>query len=197
MAKPQKDKTDRRIYKTRKNLKATLVALMSEQPFEKINIKMLCDRASTSRVTFYTYYDDKYDLLQDVFLDMNSSAVTHFKALQAQNNPGDDFLLCLQNLLDAILTSEQETFCSPQYLLRNTDTILFYYRFLTRNIEQFEVAFPQKMKTRYPMHQLNAFLAVGLWSFLHEDGSAEIAPDSRRYANNLIHDLVNSDIFRA
>lgn len=195
MAKAQRAKTDKRVYKTIKNLKQTLVALMKERPFDKINVKMLCERASTSRVTFYTYYDDKYDLLQDVFQDMNDSAAAGFRTLQGRNNPGNDFSLCLQNLLEAILASEQELFCSPEYLLRNTDTILFYYRFLTKNIETFEISFPQKMQTRYPVHQLNAFLAVGLWSFLHADGTAEIDPDSRQYAGRLIRDLVASDIF--
>jgi len=195
MAKATAEKTDKRIYKTRRNLKETLVVLMAERPFDKINISMLCDRACTSRVTFYTYYDDKYDLLEDVFEDMNRSAVEHFQTLQTHSDP-NDFSLCLQNLLDAIFASEKEIFHSPEYLLSNPDMLLFYYRFLTQNLEKFEITFPEQMKTRYPIRSLNAFLAVGLWSFLHADGTAQAPAEAHRYAHSLICDLVNSDIFR-
>lgn len=46
---------DRRVIKTKKNLKATLIEMMGEIPFEQISITELCKRAEISRITFFTH----------------------------------------------------------------------------------------------------------------------------------------------
>ena len=57
---------DRRILKTKKNLKRTLIELLSQKAFEQISVKELCETAQTSRITFYTHYNDKYHMSFDV-----------------------------------------------------------------------------------------------------------------------------------
>lgn len=47
---------DRRVIKTKKNLKATLIEMMGEISFEQISITELCKRAEISRITFYAHY---------------------------------------------------------------------------------------------------------------------------------------------
>ena len=49
---------DRRIKKTKKNLKATLIEMLADMPFEQITITSLCSQADISRITFYTHYSD-------------------------------------------------------------------------------------------------------------------------------------------
>ena len=61
---------DRRIKKTKRALKNTLIEMMTELPFEQISITALCDRAEISRITFYSHYNDKYALVDDIFQDM-------------------------------------------------------------------------------------------------------------------------------
>ncbi len=39
------------------------MTLMTEQEFETISVKEVCDRAMVHRTTFYKHYEDKYDLL--------------------------------------------------------------------------------------------------------------------------------------
>ena len=56
---------DRRVIKTKKNLKATLIEMMGEISFEQISITELCKRAEISRITFYAHYSDKYALADD------------------------------------------------------------------------------------------------------------------------------------
>ena len=64
-------KEDKRIVKTKRELKRTLAELLREKPFEQISVKEICDRSSTSRITFYTHYKDKCDLLNDLFKDFS------------------------------------------------------------------------------------------------------------------------------
>ena len=65
---------DKRIIKTKKGLREALKSLLDEKPFDKINVTEICARSQTSRVTFYTYYNDKYDLLTDLYHSLADEA---------------------------------------------------------------------------------------------------------------------------
>ena len=53
-------RTGRRIVT---GLTDAMFALASEQPFERIRVNAICERADYPRATFYNYFSDKYDLL--------------------------------------------------------------------------------------------------------------------------------------
>ena len=61
---------DRRITKTKRSLKEAMVSMLSKEDFEHISITELCREAEVSRITFYSHYNDKYALLDDIFNDM-------------------------------------------------------------------------------------------------------------------------------
>lgn len=54
---------DLRVRRTHKLLYNALLGLMEKQPFENITVKQICDLAMVHRTTFYTHFNDKYDLL--------------------------------------------------------------------------------------------------------------------------------------
>ncbi len=81
---------DKRVAKTKRNLKETMIELLQEMPFEKITVTELCRRGETSRITFYTYYEDKYALVNEMFADYIQEADQNYHDLQARNNPGGD-----------------------------------------------------------------------------------------------------------
>lgn len=60
----EKQTADRRIRKTKKLLRDTLIELMNEKPLEKISVKDLTERADLNRGTFYLHYLDIFDLLE-------------------------------------------------------------------------------------------------------------------------------------
>ena len=94
---------DRRIIKTKRSLKQALCTLLAEKPFEQLTVKDICAQSSISRITFYTHYTDKFDLLGDLFLDFSEAAIARFQAFQAENNPKKDAYVSCQNLLDSLL----------------------------------------------------------------------------------------------
>ena len=61
---------DKRILKTKKILKQTFMDMLSKKSFEKITVKSICENADISRITFYSHYDDKYDLVSDISEDL-------------------------------------------------------------------------------------------------------------------------------
>lgn len=60
-------KTDLRVIKTKKMLYQALISLLTKKSFDKIKITDICQEALINRSTFYAHYDDKYDLLEDLF----------------------------------------------------------------------------------------------------------------------------------
>ena len=54
---------DRRPAKTRTALLGALTDLMSVQDWDEINVSAICERANTSRSTFYAHFNTKSDLL--------------------------------------------------------------------------------------------------------------------------------------
>ena len=58
-------KKDLRIIKTRKALYNAFEELMKSKPFEQIKVSDICKKALINRSTFYSHYNDKYELLVD------------------------------------------------------------------------------------------------------------------------------------
>lgn len=58
------EKTDRRIRKTKAQLRASLAKLMEKKSINEISVKELVDEADINRSTFYLHYTDIYNMLE-------------------------------------------------------------------------------------------------------------------------------------
>lgn len=67
--------TDLRVIKTLRQIDNALLTLLSDMPFEKITVDLLCQVALVNRSTFYKYYKSKFDLM-DQYL---SRTLTEFR----------------------------------------------------------------------------------------------------------------------
>lgn len=59
------EKNDLRVRRTYKLLRDAMIELIKEKPFDKISVTDICDRAMVHRATFYTHFEDKYQLLNN------------------------------------------------------------------------------------------------------------------------------------
>jgi Transcriptional regulator len=59
-------KSDRRTKYTKMVIKQALLDLMAENTLNKITVTDICKQADINRGTFYTYYSDPYDLLNQI-----------------------------------------------------------------------------------------------------------------------------------
>ena len=64
MKDPHHNKSTSKVNKTKKILEDALGALLEEKPFEEIRVIDICSKANMHRSTFYTYFNDKYELLK-------------------------------------------------------------------------------------------------------------------------------------
>ncbi|WP_241522238.1 TetR/AcrR family transcriptional regulator [Staphylococcus intermedius] len=60
-----------------------MLELLNEKQFNVITIQMICERAEINRSTFYRYFEDKYDLLYYVSLEI-SERLGHYAHSEAQ-----------------------------------------------------------------------------------------------------------------
>jgi AcrR family transcriptional regulator len=59
-------RADIRVQVTRKILRDSLIGLMETKSILQISVKEICERAGVSSSTFYTYYNDQFDLLRQI-----------------------------------------------------------------------------------------------------------------------------------
>ncbi len=62
----ESQKIDRRILKTKRQLRHGLAELLQIKKINKITVRELCDLIDINRTTFYTHYHDIYDLLEQI-----------------------------------------------------------------------------------------------------------------------------------
>ncbi len=65
--KDPESKLDPRVMRTRALLQNAMIELVTERGYEPITIQDITDRATLNRATFYLHYQDKDDLLINVF----------------------------------------------------------------------------------------------------------------------------------
>lgn len=88
----KKNKTDRRIQRTRQALRKALLELNKEKGYDSISVEEITQRANLGRATFYLHYKDKEDLLVDEF-----SEIVNRRALIISEIPFSSWLPELEN----------------------------------------------------------------------------------------------------
>jgi AcrR family transcriptional regulator len=101
MAQPIKNKTDRRIQRTRQSLRTALHELIKEKGYDAISTEEITERANVGRATFYLHYKDKEDLLLEEFSEMANEKVQVLSEIP----------------FSAWLQSEEDTHTAPPLLI--------------------------------------------------------------------------------
>ena len=58
--------TDRRVLRTKKNIRQTFLQLLSEKSLTQLTVKELSEQADINRKTFYMYYSNIEDILSEL-----------------------------------------------------------------------------------------------------------------------------------
>ncbi|ANA82582.1 TetR/AcrR family transcriptional regulator [Paenibacillus glucanolyticus] len=75
-----KNMTDRRIIRSKEALKQALLSLLSQKSFSSISITEIVELANYNRGTFYTHYDNKEALLDDILTPLMEELVASYRA---------------------------------------------------------------------------------------------------------------------
>ncbi len=184
---------DKRIMKTKKALKESLFLLLQKKNFDSIKITEICENALVSRNTFYNYYADKYALLEDCFADYEENFLKEFDERQKKNNAGHDVEKSFLNLIDTFFDNEHIT--ESVSILSSFDLAAMYYRSVMKILEKYEDRYSKFMNPDYDLRQLNSFLVLGFWGFIHMKPNSN-KKETREKTRKLMKDLLKSPIFR-
>lgn len=83
---------DRRVRRTKKSIRQALTSLLREKSLQNITVKEIADRADINRGTFYTYYHDVYDIVEQLKNEMFEQlceVAEHATPADIMNNPLD------------------------------------------------------------------------------------------------------------
>lgn len=74
--------SDLRVRRTQKLLREALIALIEERGFDATTVGEIAERAMVSRAAFYRHYQDKYDLVENIFEEMVAEVMREIDPLR-------------------------------------------------------------------------------------------------------------------
>ena len=188
---------DKRIAKTKKNLKNAMLAMLGEKDFEHITITELCRAAEISRITFYSHYSDKYALLDEIFDDMLKLGTEDYYRRQRENNPTGRLAAGYVNMLDAILQLYSDRFdffrhTNPE---KNPYLASRLYSIVLETVEQHTLHVKKRMRLKYSPRKIAGFVCFGMFGFVNESREENTPMDELLpQARVLLTDLIRSGI---
>ena len=163
----KKEKSDIRIRFTKKMIQESLVELMAEKSILNIRVQEICDSAGISRSTFYTYYDDQYDLLRQIeeqtFRGIENVVL---KIRMNFKKSGKISPIGLEEAMKGFVQYIAENNDSIQVLLSENGDYLFQKRFFRDNVEQFRELREVKRKNLVDDETLKCYSLVMAGGFL-------------------------------
>ncbi len=95
-------KTDIRTKYTKKVIRECFFELLKENPLNKITVKAICEKADINRTTFYRYYKDPFDLMEQIENEMMAAFRSHAKATMPV-----DMKSALETMFSAIIHNQE------------------------------------------------------------------------------------------
>ncbi|MBE5891539.1 MAG: TetR/AcrR family transcriptional regulator [Lachnospiraceae bacterium] len=187
---------DKRVIKTKRNIKHTMIAELGKTGFNKITVTDICKHGQISRITFYTYYNDKYDLIEEMFRDYVKEADDDYHVLIKNVDLTDRFSR-YEILLECILNLYYNNIEFFSHAVADENPYLFseFYRHIFMKVQDY-IERHNELKPKYSSRQTAALLCNGVWTFITESRAMGL-PDKtvRRDARNCYKVLLESDLF--
>lgn len=96
------NKTDLRVIKTKKAIYDALILLMKDKTFEQIKVSDICSKALINRSTFYSHYNDKYELLVDFINQLKTNILMVLEKNKNILSPKEYYIELIKILMDHI-----------------------------------------------------------------------------------------------
>lgn len=155
-------KEDIRILKTKRDLRAGIVSLLKNRPFEKITVCDICEQSIINRMTFYKHYMDKKDLLEDVIkVTKNKFLVGDFSDDEAYEYPAKTLTLAFTKTVNSCIESKDELIAIGEY-----DKNLIWqivYKPLEDAVRRVVKLYDERVKpSKFPTELVSVFICGGL-----------------------------------
>ena len=126
-------KNDLRVIKTKNILYSTLLELMKEKQFEEIKVSDICSHALINRSTFYSHYNDKYELLEEYINTLKDSFIEELSKNKNINN-NKQYYIELIKLFFNHIDEKRNIYISAMINNRNSITMDIIYDVLNHEV---------------------------------------------------------------
>lgn len=159
------DKIDARIVKTRRDLRSALVTLLQKNNFDKISVSDICAEAMVNRMTFYKHYKDKYDLLNDLILNVKANIIRRMEKEHSDVTLQNDTLEFTLSLIEAIIDECLEQRSLAASLNDNELVLTMISTTIEKSVSNLLKELNRQHPLRYPIEILSVSI-TGAASFL-------------------------------
>ena len=128
-------KTDHRTKYTRKVICDSFLEILETTPIQRITVKAICEKADINRSTFYRYYKDPYDLLDQLMEELWESLLQEISETSRKT--------VKQGLEDMFLAIKNERIHYITLLSVNTGTD-YYQQMTNRSFEILKSGFQNR-----------------------------------------------------
>ena len=193
-------KEDMRTKRTKKALKKALTELMIIDSIEKISVTDICVKAEINRVTFYTHYNDKYELLHELLSDICDLIDRENQIYYQKHKTGDliaDYTSMISHSIYKICFQNKELINS---LNHNADPIfekMIEEIIIKEGIKTINLL-KDKLDIYYPNRFIIEFLIGGFKKLVFEYALTEQNLTEKEffmYFDKLFYSLLKSEIF--
>ncbi|HTK11694.1 MAG TPA: TetR/AcrR family transcriptional regulator [Ktedonobacteraceae bacterium] len=87
-----------RVRRTQKLLREALIELIEERSFDALTIGELTERAMVSRAAFYRNYQDKYDLVEQIFEEAMSALLNAVGEMGPEQHPPEVWVTFFEHI---------------------------------------------------------------------------------------------------
>lgn len=156
-------KVDLRVVKTKRLLYATLLELMKEKTFEEIKVSDICNKALVNRSTFYSHYQDKYDLFSELVMDIKNVLAIELSKNKKINSVKDYYIEMMSIFIDYI-ENNKDIYKAILVNNKNSITMDIVYDVMNEDIHKHIAEFGNIMNKNIPIEIITRFYLGGVFN---------------------------------
>lgn len=184
-------KTDLRVIKTKNLIYNTLIELMKDKTFEEIKVSDICNKSLINRSTFYSHYEDKYDLLVDFINSLKNEFISELNKNNSKLNNKEYYIELIKIFLNHI-EERKEMYAS--IIINNRNSIMMDILLDVVNNDLLNKMNTDEFKTSIPNDIIAKFYLGGVINIGVEwlkDNKKYSKDDIINYITQLIPDSIN------
>lgn len=184
-------KTDLRVIKTKNLIYNTLIELMKDKTFEEIKVSNICNKALINRSTFYSHYEDKYDLLVDFINSLKDEFVTELNKNNSNLDTKEYYIELIKIFLNHI---EERKEMYTSIMINNRNSIMMDILLDVVNNDLLKKMSSDEFKSSIPSDIIAKFYLGGVINIGVEwlkDNKKYSKDDIIKYISELIPDNLN------
>ena len=187
-------KENKQSQRTRNLIEQALIKLVLENDFESISVTDICNKALITRATFYKYYEDKYHLMNCVFIEMKEKIFNDSLKHQSFNSSKELYIKIIELCYDFITKNQKKFSMFIKHSLNEKIEFMLLQN-INDTIEEFIKKEKDNFKYNVPTEVASKFITGGLaylLFFIIENKKAYSKKEVMKWVEEMLSNTFNN-----